>query len=340
MVEDNAADGGGSTRLADRPFTELERQRDLGGSNGSTRLADRPNSAFEARRLQRQRRQEAIAQRREQFGDALGLDSGLISPVQLDDRGEDIGFVPGERGRSILASRFAADRPFVNADQTLVDADPVEGVQTRTDPDAIPDIAAAARQSSAAEADFITAEDIRVDVGPGGVTEIETRPGRRDDIATRTRTGLAADDPFAEPGDFDVNVGPSGIEAAGLSDSGARRRAGRQFAAETPLTSVDPASDVRPTDGGFALTTSAQRRVAARQFERDLGVFGGGELDPRTDIRSTNGGFGLAEGPAREAAAADLDAQVSEFDIGPEDIRLEPTDSGGFEAIFEREVRR
>jgi hypothetical protein len=285
----------GSTRLRDRAASQFRRRQ---GTDGSTRLEDQATNALQARRQQAERAREAVAERAGEFANALDLSPDRIEPIQLDDRGEEIGFVPDEIGTNVLAERFAADRPFVEPGDTLVDADPMEGVRTRTDPDAA------------------------------------------DEIADRAQQQFAADDQFAEPGDFGVDVGPGGVEDAQLTDTGARRRAGRQFTAETALRDVDPETDVRPAGDGFELTTPGQRRLRARQFEQQFDTFGTGELDPSTDIRATDGAFGLSRDPASEAAAADLDQQIPEVDIGPDDIELEQTADGGFEAIFEREVER
>ena len=176
--------------------------------------ADRATSIFQRRQQQAARAREAIAERRQEFAGTLDLDAGMIEPVQLDDRGEEIGFVPDAGGRETLAERFADDRPFVEPAQALVDADPRDGVLTRTDPEATNEIAAAARADTAADAEFITPEDLDAEVGPGGVEDITTRPDRRDDIAERVRGDLAAEDRFANPGDFGVDVGPQGVEDA------------------------------------------------------------------------------------------------------------------------------
>jgi len=332
-------DGGGSSRLRDRAASQFQRRRRQAQA-GSTRLRDTAATAFQRRRQQAQRARTAVAEGAANFAGALDLDEGFVEPVQLDDRGEDIGFVPTDRGRETLAQRFAADRPFVDAGDTLVDADPREGTLTRTDPDRLDEIAQRAVQESAADAEFITAADLDAEVGPGGVEDITTRPGRRDEIGQRVAADLAADDPFADPGDFDVDVGVRGVEQAALTPQGERRRAARQFAAETPLVDVDPAADVRETDTGFGLTDPAERRLAARRFEDDFAEFGPGELDPTADVRATGDGFGLRAGPAREVAAADIDRQLPDLDVGPDDIELQPADGGGFEAIFETEVRR
>ena len=194
-----------------------------------------------------------------------------------------------------------------------------------------------ARREPAREADFIEGDDLEADVGAFGVESIGLPEERRPDVADRTARGLAAEDPFAEPDDFDVDVSAAGIESAGLTDTGQRRRAGRQFEAETALSSVDPFEDVAAVDDGFGLTETAQQRSVAREFEEDLDVFGMGDLDPESDIRRVDDRFGLAEGPAAEVAAADIDRQIDEFDVGADDIDLEETDDGGFEAIFRGE---
>ena len=197
------------------------------------------------------------------------------------------------------------------------------------------------RRDFASEADFVERGDIdsRIDAQNISADPIVARD-RRDRVADRARRQFADDDPFAEPDDFDVGVDRFGIEDAGLSQMGERRRAGRQFEAETPLRSVDPERDLTRMDDGFGLGRGAQRRLSAREFESEFDLFGTGDLDPETDIRSVNGGFGLAEGPTRQVAAADIDAQLDDFSVGPDDIELRETSDGQFEAMFEREVRR
>jgi len=233
-----------------------------------------------------------------------------------------------------LRSDFAGAADFVteqdvapNVDPQAISADPVVAPGRRDD------VAERAREQTAASAQYITEQDLAAEVGPRGVSELGVAESRRDDVAARTRQGLASEDPFAQPSDFSADVSARGIESAGLTDQGARRRAGRQFEAETPLRDVDT-DDVTATEGGFGLDTEAQRRAAAREFESDIGLFGTGELDPASDIRDTESGFGLAEDPAREVAAAELSEQV-DADVSPGDIELNPTD-GGFEAVFER----
>jgi len=183
----------------------------------------------------------------------------------------------------------------------------------------------------------VAAADLDAEVGPRGVADLGIAQSRRDDVASRTAQQLASDDQFARPGDFNVDVGESGILSAGLSDTGERRRAGRQLESQTVLSEVDPNADLTQRDGGFALDTEAQRRAAARNFEDDIGLFGSGELDPSSDLRQTDSGFGLAEAPARELAASELSAQTGET-VAPSDVELNPQDGGGFEAVFEREV--
>jgi len=247
---------------------------------------------------------------------------------------------PSQFGREVRED-FAAEADFVtsadvdpNVDAEAISAQPVVARDRR------PTVAERARSQTAADAEFIESRDLQAEVGAAGVTALGVRDSRRDDIRQRTRQGLAEDDPFARPSDFDVAVSDRGIESAGLTDSGQRSVAARQFADETPVETFDPGSDIQATDGGFGLTSGAQREVAARQFEQEFEQFGRGELDPTTDVRPVDDGYGLAQEPAAEIAAADLDAQYEDIDITPEDISLEPTGDGGFEAVFETEVRR
>lgn len=226
------------------------------------------------------------------------------------------------------------------------------------------------RRDFASEADFVEPGDVNPRIDAQDISaEPRVARDRRDDVGRRARQHFAEEDEFAEPSDFTTDVGAFGVREARLSDIGARRRAGRQFASETRLESVgpddvratdggfalgeapqrqlaafefadatpvdtfDPESDIVPTEGGFGLTSGAQREVAARQFETDFELFGRRELDPTTDIRAVGGGFGLGEDPARELAAADIEAQLGQ-PVDPTDIDLEPV-NGGFEAIFE-----
>lgn len=236
-----------------------------------------------------------------------------------------------------LREQFAGAADFVteqdvaaNVDAQAISATP-EVARDRRD-----DVGDRARSKTASDARFIEGGDLNVDVGARGVTGLEVAADRRDDVAQRARQGLASEDPFAKPGDFEANVSASGIESAGLTDTGARRRASRQFEAETPLREAD-ADDVTATDNGFTLDSGAQRRAAARQFEGDIGLFETGELDPATDITQTDSGFSLGKEPARELAAAKLSEQTGST-VAPSDVELSPTESGGFEAVFEREV--
>jgi len=150
---------------------------------------------------------------------------------------------------------------------------------------------------------------------------------RRDDVAARARQQTAADDPYAQPDDFTAEAGPAWCDPdLGLTDTGARRRAGRQFEAETPLESVDPTADVTPSGDGFGLTSDADQRRVARQFEDSESVFSQGELGT-DDIRATDSGFGLRRDPARELAADRIDDQTDES-VSESDITLTDTGDG------------
>lgn len=291
---------------------------------------------------------------------------------------------PGGRGPETTTRRRQQTTRRDVADEIDIDRDGVgavdrinEGIDVFLRSVGVDQFGTRVREDFAGEADFVEADDVDPRVDARAISADPQIPtARRSQVADRARRGLADDDPFAEPDDFETEVGAFGVEDARFSDIGARRRAGRQFAAETrletvgpddvratddgftlaegrqrelaafdfadrtPVDTFDPMADLTPTDGGFGLTSDAQRRVAAAEFEQQFDLFGTGTLDPATDVRELNGGFGLGEDRAREVAAADLDAQIGEFDIGPDDIDLQPTDGGGFEAIFEREVRR
>ena len=240
-----------------------------------------------------------------------------------------------------VRQEFAGEADFVESD----DVDPrVDGQRIAADPivdsDRRSTVAQRARQQTAADAEFITDDDLDAEVGRRGVTGIEVAEDRRPDVAQRARRGFAEDDPFAEPDDFEIEVGQLGIEQAGLTEDGERRRAGRQFESETPLSSVDPFDDLTEDDDGFGLREPVQRRAAARGFEDSIGLFDSGDLDPESDIRDIDDGFGLGRDPARQVAAQQLDDQFDGFSIGPGDIELRETDSGEFEGVFEREVSR
>jgi hypothetical protein len=234
-----------------------------------------------------------------------------------------------------LRSQFASEADFVERDDVAasVDRRDISGraqvARERRD-----DVAERAREQTASETRFVEGDDLDVDVSGRGVTDLGIPEGRRDDVARRARRGLASEDEYADPEDFQATVTATGIQSAGLTEQGAERRASEQFAAQTPLDSATPA-DVTETEGGFGLDDSAQQRVAARQFEDEIGIFGQGELDTG-DVRATDSGFGLAEEPAREVAAAELSEQVN-GEVSPSDVTLEERDNGGFEAIFQQE---
>jgi len=286
-------------------------------------------------RVRQQRRAEEIAEEIDIGREGVGT-VDRIGGLDIFLRSEGT-----EQFGTNVRESFASEADFVEAGDVdpRVDSQAI-AAQPFVAPDRRPTVAERARSQTAADAQFIEAGDLRAEVGGLGVESLAVREGRRSTVAERTRTGLAADDPFAEPGDFAVEVGATGIESARATDTGQRRIAARQFAAETPVETFDPATDIQATDGGFGLTSDAQREVAARQFESEFDLFGTGELDPASDVRATDSGFGLGEGPAREIAAANLESQLDGVDVDPADIQLEPTETGGFEAIFEREVRR
>jgi hypothetical protein len=300
MTEQNQSSRLADTGLEFRNRFRDGRPRDLVDEptpgEGSTRLADFAPTGFQIRNRLRQQRTERRQDARSQFAEGLELADRQVQSVQLDDRGEEIGFVPNRDGRETLAERFADDRPFTEPDDAIVEANPREGTQTRTDPNA------------------------------------------RDEIAQRARQDFAQDDRFAQPEDFRVEVGPGGVIEAGFTETGERRRTSRQFEAETALETVGP-NDLEARDDGFGLTDSASRRLATRQFEDDIGLFGQQTLDPTTDVRQTDDGFGLGRDPARQLAARDLDEQIPETNVGPDDITLELTEDG-FEATFEQETNR
>jgi hypothetical protein len=223
-----------------------------------------------------------------------------------------------------VRAQFADEADFVrpsdvapNVDARDIAANPTVAQDRR------PAVAQRARQQTAADAEFIEAGDLSADVGPRGVSELAIPSSRRDEVASRVRQDLAADDPFAKPGDFAADVGATGIESAGFTEGGARRRAGRQFEAETPLSAVDPQADIEPSGDGFTLDSRAQERVAARNFEDQLDAFGGGALTP-ADIEPSGDGFGLTDSAQQTVAADRLDDQFGSVDIGRGDV----TDTG------------
>ena len=287
---------------------------------------------------QRNRQRES----RREIADELDIDQEGVGAI---DRLEGVDVFLRSGGQQEFASEirdsFASEADFVQEDDVdprinpqVIAADPIVASDRRSD------VARRARERTAADAEFITDDDLDAEVGRRGVTGIEVAEDRRPDVADRARRGFADDDPFAEPDDFDVQVGQLGIEQAGLTEDGERRRAGRQFESETPLSSVDPFDDLTEDDDGFGLREPVQRRAAARGFEDSIGLFDTGDLDPESDIRDIDDGFGLGRDPAREVAAQQLDDQFDDFSIGPGDIELRETDSGEFEGVFEREVSR
>jgi hypothetical protein len=280
----------GSTRLRDRARSRLEQVRDLGAgaSDRSTRLADRARTAFERRRQQAQRAREAVDQKTEQFADALDLDPGQIEPVQLDDRGEEIGFVPDKSGRSELAMDFASERPFVEPTEALVDADPREGVQTRVRPEATDDIAARARQDFAGDDPFAEPGDFAVDVGPGGVTDAGFTPEGELRRASRQFEGETALNEV-EPDELERT--DDGFSLTGQADD---RLAARRFESQLDTfgTGELGQSDVRETDDGFGLARGPARQVAADRIDEQVPQF---DVSPG-DIELEETGDGRFEG--------------------------------------------
>ena len=302
--------------------------------------SERPEGGGQRRNVPTRDRQRAT---RRDVADEIDVDREGVGAVDRIRGGIDV-FLRSAGVRQFgerVQDDFASEADFVEADDV---APRVDGQRIAASPrvarDRRPAVADRARRETAADMEFIEGEDLDAQVGAFGVEGIGVREERRPQIQERTAAGLASEDPFAAPDDFDVSVGERGIEAAGLTDDGALRRAGRQFESETALGAVDPARDVQPVDDGFGLTSTAERRLTAREFEGQFDLFGSGELDPETDIRDTDGGFGLAREPARQVAADDIDRQIDEVDVSPDDIELEDTDDGRFEAVFETEVRR
>jgi hypothetical protein len=251
-----------STRLRDRAQSGLNRAQE-----GSTRLAERTTSAFQRRRQQAQAARERIEEGREQFAGALDLDAGNVEPVQLDDRGEEFGFVPDSEGRQTLAERFADDRPFVDTDDAAVEADPREGVQPRVDPARADEVAADARQEVAAADEFTEPDDLDAEVGAAGVEGVElTETGARRRSARAFEAQTALEEVDAQS---DVTAADDGFA---LTDSAARRSAARGLEDEIAAIEqgeLDPASDVRDTGSGFGLAEQPAREVAADQIDAD-----------------------------------------------------------------------
>jgi len=329
-----------SQRLRDRATSAFQQRREQAeaAADGVSRLRDRASTAFQQRRQQAESFREQLDARRESFAGELGIGGDMVEPIQFGDRDTDVGFVPTAEGRGELVADFANERPFVEPGDATVQADPREGTRTMTAPSARDEIGTRARQETAGTSEFITGDDLDVAVGAGGVESIQTAPDRRDDIADRVQQSVASQDEFTQPGDVGVDVTARGITDVGLTDTGARNRAAREFTAATPLDDVDPQTDLSGTEGGFGLTTTAQRRAAARGFEDTLDTFGQGELNPATDLRQTDDSFGLTRPLAREAAADEIDQQLPDVAVGPSDIELEEVDGGRFEASFSTEV--
>jgi len=232
--------------------------------------------------------------------------------------------------RREVASEAGVDRGGVGA------IDRLRGSDVFLRSSGVEQFGATVAEQFAGAADFVSEQDVDPNVNAQSISaDPVVAPGRRDDVAQRAREQTASEDQYAAPADFEAEVGGLGVTSIGLTDMGARRRAGREFEATTPLDSVDPNSDVTPVEsGGFELSASAQRRSAVRGYEDDYDTFGQGSLTP-ANVRETESGFGLRREPARNLAAAQLDAEYDEVNVSPSDVTLTETDSGAFEASFE-----
>ena len=329
--------------MTDGPTTARAQRREAAATGAESDAVDRRSARSDPggsspETTSRQRQQRAARE----IADDIEIERDGVGTVQRMDGLDVFLRSPGEAefARGIRRD-FASEADFVDRDDVDAGVDPQAiTAEPRIPRDRRDRVAGRARRETARDAEFIEDDDLRAEVSRFGVESIGVAEERRPDVADRTARELAAEDPFAEPDDFDVDVSAAGIESAGLTDTGQRRRAGRQFEQETPLSAVDPTDDVVRDGDAFALAGGAQRRVAAREFERDIDLFDDGTLDPESDIRATDSGFGLGEDRAAEVAAADIDRQIDEFDVGADDVELEETDDGGFEAVFEREVER
>jgi hypothetical protein len=249
-----------SSRLADETNAATD-------ATESTRLRDRASTAFQKQRQAVEQRRERIATRGREFASRLDLGADSVRPVQLNDRGTEFGFVPTGEGRETLAERFAEDREFVDPDDTLVEAGPREGIETRTDPDRRADVAGEARQELAADDEFTEPGDLDVDVGPGGVTDAGlTEQGRR----RRAGRELEAETPLEEVDPAaDLTQADDGL---GLDTAAQRRSAARGF--EDDLDTFEQGSldsdAVRETDDGFGLAREPAREAAAARIDADL----------------------------------------------------------------------
>ena len=263
--------------------------------------------------------------------------------------------------------RFAS---FEDPDGSTPDEDVREIVRQRPGEARSEDVAERTRAGLAGDDPFARPDDFGVEVGRRGIAEAALTD---DGAQRRASRQFEAETPLDSVGPDDVTAADDGFElrderqrdiaAIGLdpqferqdltredivaTDDGfgpaedvRRQSAAFQFEDSTALETVDPDADLQPTDDGFALDDRAQRRSAARGFEADIGLFGRGELDPDSDVRTTDDGFGLGREPARQVGAQQIDQELEDIDVSPDDVTLEETDSGQFEAVFEREGQR
>jgi len=243
-----------SSRLRDRATSAFQQRREQAQTavNRASRLRDRAETAFQRRRQQAADAESAVSNRVDSFADALGLDSEFVEPVQLDDRGEEIGFVPTPAGEQQLARNFASERPFVGVDDAIVESNPRSGVTTQVDPGRFDDVAATARQQTAADRQFVEPADIEAEVGVGGVETVGVAPDRQDDIAARqfeATTELADVDPAADVVEQDAGFG--------LSDSAQRRLGAARI--DQQLPDIDVGVDDIEISNGEAVFERRQR---------------------------------------------------------------------------------
>lgn len=313
-----------STRLRDRATTAFQERRQQ-AADATDRLRDRATTAFQQRRQQAQQARDAVAEQQEAFASALGVGVSDVRPIQLDDRGNEIGFLPTDDGRSELVADFSSDRPFVEPTETLVEADPRDGVRTQVDPGEFDDVAARARRQTANGREFVESDDLVAEVGAGGVNDLRFASGAQRRVAARqfeADTNLTDVDPAT-----DVRSTDDGF---GLAEPAQRQLAASQLREQTPLTDVDPQTDLRTAGDGFGLDRRAQRRAAAERFESTTGF---DDLGP-TDVELANGEATLTRARQRELGARELDQQLPDQSVEPGDIELSQ-DGDGLEAVFD-----
>jgi len=290
-------------------------------STESTRLRDRATSAFQRRRQQAGQVREQLAQQRDRFAETLGISGDQVRPVQFGDRDADVGFVPTEEGREELATDFAADRPFVEPSDALVDADPQRGTLTRTDPADLDNIASRAQQEVAGDTQFVEPGDLDVDVGAGGVTGLAIRADRRDDVEQRAVTSTASDSQFITPGDLDAEVGDMGVSDIFVADDRRDDIASR--------VREDIAGDSRFVNPGDVAVEVGRSGVESAGLSE-----AGEDRVERRQAAARRRAQRRARSEARQETARELDQRFEQVDIGTGDISI----SGG-QATLDRDVQ-